>query len=451
MSVKSPVAFAAGVLLPALSLALALSLVVNIVLFVTRVTPVAPEPATIQPPPVPAAALPEQLPPGGFGTVGQGRSLLSQRVEGIPAGVYKYQLPKGMLPALPATFPLYRDQGVAVDPAPFTAILAFMQVPLNLSDLRLVPEDMTFTTPDNAFSVLVNMRDRTLEISRIERYPQDTGPVPVSPPLPDERMIAIAQSFAKSFGIDVASLGSPTVVKIFRTVEKEKGGTEKVLAPGVEEVRWPLKFADYPVVDSVGRPVSSLSVFVGNRSQNALALNMHVLEPELLSRSDYPTADTAVITGFALAGGMAPVADDEKGKAVTVTYQSAELVYVLPEYDATRPMYIAPALVFSSDIARTCPQKPCTPWTWRTYVPVLDPKKYAWLPAPSPASASSSASGSVVSAKASSAASFPSSAKAASSKAAVSSSAAKAKTGTGSSAAASAPKSAPNSGLKILQ
>ncbi|HRH93933.1 MAG TPA: hypothetical protein PKV72_05385, partial [Candidatus Peribacteria bacterium] len=169
MSVKSPANFAAGVLLPALTLGLALSLGVNGVLIATRVSPDAAKPAAVSS--SVTAAMPDALPPRGFGDVTQGQPMLAQSLEGMPAGVFTYELSKGMLPAFPASFTLYRDQGVTADPAPFAAILSAMRVPINFSELRLMPDDITFTTPDNAFSILVNVRDRTLEVSRVDRSP----------------------------------------------------------------------------------------------------------------------------------------------------------------------------------------------------------------------------------------------------------------------------------------
>ncbi len=398
MSVKSPANFAAGVLLPALSLGLALSLGVNGILLATRFT-AEPKPIASQQSAQPVlVATPDSLPPRGFGDVGQGMRMLAQKLDGMPTGAFRYVLTKGMLPSLPASFTLYRDQGVTADSTPFIAILNAMKVPLNFSDLRLLPDDISFTTPDNVFSILVNVRDRTLEVSRNNRSPDDVSDTPVNAPLSDDRMIAIAESMAQELGIDTSSLGTPSVIKIYRTVEA--GSVGKVLAPGMEEVRWPLLFSGYPVVDDVGRPVSGMSVFVAHRSQQAVALNMHIISTDLLSHAEYPSADPALIAGFALEGGMAPIDGNAKGKSVTtVTYESAQLVYVLPQYRADRPTYVFPAIAFSSDIPRTCKVKPCTPWTWTTYVPALDPKTFAWLPgtmsSSSVAPASSAAASSV--------------------------------------------------------
>ncbi len=443
MSVKSPANFAAQILLPALALGLALSAGVNVVLFATRGQAGTRVPAASSS--SAAAALPEQLPPGGFGSVGQGLRKLEQRVEGIPAGVYRYALPKDMLPALPPTMTLYRDQGVTADASPFNAILAGMNVPLDPS-LRLLPRDITFSTRDNVYTILVNVRDRTLEVSRTEQSPQDVSDVPVSPPLPDDRLIAIAKQMAGELGIDTAALGEPSVVKIYRTVEAGSAG--KVLAPGIEEVRWPLKFGSYPVVDEVGRPVSAMAVFVGHRSQQALALNMHVLSPALLSSSEYKTAEPTVMTGLALAGGLAPIDGDEKGKAVTITYQSATLAYMLPTYQSDRPTYVVPVIRLASDIIRTCKVQPCTPWTWTTIVPAVDPEAFAWAPRASSSAAMSSSQAAVSSAPASSARSSS-----ASSSKPASSAASSAKPAAVSSSAAPKPasSSAPGNALDGLQ
>ncbi len=375
MSVKSPANFVAGVLLPALALGLAFSVVLNGVLIATRLS--APQQqAPVQYVPAASVAAPESLPQGGFGVVGQGMRRFAQRVEGIPSGAYRYELPKDILPALPATLPLYRDAGVSANESAFMDILAAMRVPLH--GVRLLPSDLNFTTVDGQYDVLVNVRDRTLEVSRIARLDADVSDQPVKSPMADERMIAIASAFAQELGIDVSGLGTPVVQKMYRTIEAGSAGT--VLAPGVEEVRWALKFGQYPVVDQVGRPVSALSVFVAHRSQQAVALNMHVLSPELLSTSPYPTAPSDVMAGLALEGGMAPVDGATKGKAVTVTYQSAGIAYMLPSYDPKRPTYVVPVIVLKSDVERTCKVKPCLPWTWTTYVPALDPTQFAWVP-----------------------------------------------------------------------
>lgn len=374
MSVKSPANFVAGVLLPALSLGLAFSVLLNGILLATRPSGER-NPPVADRTPVATAPSPEVLPPGGFGIVGQGMRRYAQRAEGIASGAYRYELPKNMLPSLPSSLPLYRDAGVTANESAFMDILGAMRVPLH--GVRLLPDNLSFTTVDGQYDVLVNVRDRTVEVSRIARSSQDVSSEPVKSPLSDERMIAVASAFAQELGIDVAALGTPTIQKLFRTVEAGSAGT--ILAPGIEEIRWPLLFGEYPVVDQVGRPVSALSVFVAHRSQQAVALNMHVISPDLLSSSPYPTAPSDVMVGLALDGGMAPV-DGGKGKAVPLTYQSASLAYMLPAYDPQRPTYVAPVIVLRSDIARTCKVKPCTPWTWTTYVPALDPTQFAWVP-----------------------------------------------------------------------
>ncbi|HRH93991.1 MAG TPA: hypothetical protein PKV72_05685, partial [Candidatus Peribacteria bacterium] len=112
-----------------------------------------------------------------------------------------------------------------------------------------------------------------------------------------------------------------------------------------------------------------------------------------------------------------------------------------------RVTYIFPAVAFSSDIARTCKVKPCAPWTWTTYVPVLDPNTFSWLPGT--ASSASSAM-----APASSAAAVLSSAKATSSSSsakAASSAASSVKPASPPSSSAPAAPVNPNDGLQILR
>ena len=368
MSVKSPAAFVTTLLTPALVLGFTLSVVVNAFLLATRVNVL---PSASSSSSAPAVAIAEQLPPIGFGDLKTGFRPNRQGVNALPAGQYRYQFADDLLPQLSGVLPVYRDPGVVTDTSAFLHVLDSMQIPLDNAALGLLPQAASFLSRDGKFRVDIDMANRTVKILRTVASP---SPAPVEP-LSDEQILAIAHEFALTLGIDSGKYGDQHIVNTGRTTDPH---SKKILALGSEEVRWPLKFGAYPVVNEAGNPVFVLSITVDHQSAQAQALTMTLFSPDVLSRAEYPVADSTAMKTLALTGGLLPLPIDlkPKVKTVVVKYNAADLAYLLPAYDAATPTYIAPVLLLSGTLP--CAQKGCVSAQWRTYVPALDPAHFAW-------------------------------------------------------------------------
>jgi hypothetical protein len=185
----------------------------------------------------------------------------------------------------------------------------------------------------------------------------------------DAEVIAIAKQFASSIGIDASVLGTPVVVE--RT-----DGTPKTI------VTWNAIFAGYPLYDVSMKPVPSLEIQVGRVSHRPVVAWVNLLRPDLLTRSEYPSASRDFIGARLGSGGFLPVAKDLPGKAASVTYAGAVLGYVVQPADAEYPLYIIPVVRASWLAELGC--KGCVPQEVSTFVPALDAKTFSWSPEKKP-------------------------------------------------------------------
>lgn len=328
----------------------------------------------------------QRLPPQAFGVVESGLKQMPQSSVlsgGTLAKIGSYVVTSGLLQPLPATLPLFRDQGIDADDAFFQSVFGVLAIPSDIVKMRLLPESYVFRTADGAWQVSLDLVDRLLTIHCLSRCASEP---PSASLAGDDQLIVVARDFASLFGVDSAKLPSPRV---------------GVAVPGgaVKEVMWPLQFSGSAVLDVSGRPLAAVTVEVDSSRRSARNITIRLLSPDSLAQSEYPVASRDALAAGLMSGGMLPV-DSAKltGKSVAATYNEATLVYVLLQGDGERPMYIVPAIRAAWDANLTCAK--CASIRLSTFIPALSPQAFSWfrsnpVSAP-PLSSSSSNSGAVL-------------------------------------------------------
>lgn len=303
--------------------------------------------------------------PLAFGTVAKGftvRPVAEAPSASIP-GVRGYTLTGSILPSLPPSFFLYRDQGIAADWPLVTSVLEALQVPKNTLPPHSFLKSMTLRSLDRSLDVLLDLENRVLMLTR--RLPQPTSPPP-SKKADDAEAIALARAFLATIGID--DTGTPVVVD-------EPASTT---SPGRTFVVWYASLEGAPLLDDRLQPFARVTVQVGRVSHRVVAVLLSLLDPAQLTRSEYPTASVDVLTSGLRTGGVMPLPPSLSPKAPSATYESAELAYVITPATEQFPLYIVPIVRSTYRVPKACAS--CAMYTGQTYVPALSPASYSWLP-----------------------------------------------------------------------
>lgn len=309
--------------------------------------------------------LPLERGPLAFGPVAKGFQIRPKAPapSSTMPGVQGYEVPDGLLPILPSTLLLYRDQGIGVDRSIIDGILAQLFVPVSALPPHIFARALTLRSLDRTLEVLVDIENRVLMLTRL-------GPPPALPPpstqADDATVIALAKEYLSSLGLDAS--GQPTVV--------DQPGTGQ--SPGRTFVVWHATFDGYPLMDEQLQPVARITVQVGRVSHRVVAALVNLLDVSQLTRSAYPVASHDVLRSGLKTGGMSPLPVKTGTKAPVAMYASAELVYVLSPATKDFPLYVVPALRARYRVPPTCAS--CAAMMFDTFIPALDPLSYAWIP-----------------------------------------------------------------------
>lgn len=322
--------------------------------------------------------------PVAFGTVNRGFALKTQgSIKDATPPVSSYVHTTAVLPLIPASMMLYRDQGYEVDRALIESVFRGLRAPTSVLSSGLFTKSLTLRSVDFVTTVTLDAERRILTIARAPLTPP-----PSQDPMDDATSIAVAREFADSLGIDTKDFGTPEVRDV-----RDQQGASKVF------VVWKATFDGLPLLDADLTPLERLSVSMSRQTHTALSARLSLLDPGALARSMYPVTTKEVLDRALASGGLLPVAPHLSGTPVVADYSSLDLAYMVIPSDREYPLYIAPVLRAVWSMKPTC--KGCVLGTYATFVPLLDPSSFAWN-RPSVASSASVSSSAPMSSLASS-------------------------------------------------
>ncbi len=354
--------FLLRILLPLGAFALLLSLTFNIFLIATR-----PDDSGAMSDFLTTSSSSDESPvsvlePMAFGIVKRPVAMKVQTVDLSGAtlkGFSSYAMPPGIIPAIPETMPVYRDQGVTFDAVYFVPFFQRVRAPLDAERMQLLPDKYSFRSADGIMRVSFSAATRTLSVTRTT----PAQAVDSLNPADDAEVLAIAVNFAQSLGVDTSTLHSPLV----KDIAASQG------QPARTYVRWPLSIGSFPVIAADGTPVSALAVQVGRLSHKPLSATLTLISPEVLASAPYPVLSPQDLSSSFESGGLLPA--PFSAKRPVAIYSQAEPVYLLLSQDAQYPLYLIPAVkaVFPSEA--DCKKK-CSSAV--TILPALNPANFDW-------------------------------------------------------------------------
>ncbi len=346
-------------------LILALSLIVNLFLIVTRSShSLAPSSS------VGVVASSEQAgseyPSVAFGSISRPFTPVTKFHQLAVAGKYAYADVSKLLPEIPADILLYRDQGITVNADPFFALLHSVGI-TDPGTLHLLPKTVGFETSDGQRVVTVDVVKREF---LVEEKHLPTAEKSVQAPT-DSQLQTIARAYVDELGLNADLYDAPSVFRSSNTTT-----TAGAKLATVTEVRWPMKVGNYPVVDQYAKPAIGMTVVLDPKTAQPTQVSVRVLSPSLLAASAYPSAGHEFLVKNIMSGGLTPIRQSSGKVTVPVVYSEAKLAYALWETDGVQPTYMFPVVLLSADVPLNC--KSCEPWHWTSYVPAIDPAQFQW-------------------------------------------------------------------------
>ncbi len=323
----APLSFLSRVLLPVASFVLLLSIAGNVFLIATRASERDSDDALFDAPSSSAAS----LGPKAFGTVVRPVTFVPVTVDSSGAvltPVGRYVLSDTLLPAIEPELPIFRDQGMEVDTQYLSRLFRSLRAPIDPVKMQLLADTYTFRSADSTLKISLSLPTRTLTVTRNLQAERTTPPERAD----DAEVLALAKTFAATLSIDLTSFGEP------RITETKAVGDQ----PRKTFVTWPMTVAGMPVVDVEGQIVPALSMQIGRVSHRAINATLSLLSSDVLASSLYPAMSAQMVGVKLSSGGLLPLPSGPEGHEVT--YDKAEIVYLLLPQDAEYPTYLIPTI-----------------------------------------------------------------------------------------------------------
>ncbi len=346
--------FLSRILVPVASFVLLLSLAGNAFLIVTRQTNSSP--SDLSPNGKSLSSSRAALASLAFGDISRPIPVRPQLTNASGAAlnpVNRYVLPPSIVPAIPAELAVYRDQGTELDTSSLSALFHSLRAPVDPLKMQLLPETETFKSADGLLKVSLSLPTRTLTITRVLQAERTTPPERAD----DAEVLALAKTFAATLNIDLTGYGAPQISETKATGDQ----------PKKTFVTWPMTIGAVPVIGADGQGIAALSMQIGRVSHRAVSATMSLLSPEVLAASNYPTLSSQMLEVRFLSGGLLPFPRGQN--APSVTYSTAQIVYLLLPQDDRSPTYLVPAIraSFQSDGK-----------SFSTLLPLLDRTHFDW-------------------------------------------------------------------------